>query len=364
MLTEALAPYMLWAKTREAAEIDLAGSNLLSCTLDDLPGIAGALHLTAPNDNGYAPLVESIAAHGGVPADRVVTATGCSGANFLAIAALVGAGDEVLVEQPGYDPLVGACTLLGARVTRIARPFSQRFQFDLDAVRAAVTPATRLIIVTSPHNPSGVSLDAATLQALATIAEDAHAHLLVDEVYRDAVNLGAGNLAPTASAAALEGPVIVTSSLTKSYGLNGLRCGWAVAPASVAHRMRRVRDLVDAVGSAPSDRLSAFAFQHLSTLAARTTRLVTANLALARSFAGAHADLLLAEPPRATVMFPQVAGLADTTTLVAEIAARHGVAVAPGRFFDAPAHIRISLAGQTDKLAEGLRRLSRALAER
>jgi aspartate/methionine/tyrosine aminotransferase len=360
MLTEPLAPYMLWAKTREAAEIDLAGSNLLSCTLEDLPGAAGALQLTAPNDNGYAPLEESIAAHCGVATDRVVTATGCSGANFLAIAALVGAGDEVLVEQPGYDPLVGACTLLGARVTRIARPFSQRFQFDLDAVRAAVTPATRLIIVTSPHNPSGISLDAAVLRALARIAEDARAHLLVDEVYRDAVNLGAGDAAPTASATTLDGPVIVTNSLTKSYGLNGLRCGWAVAPAAVAARMRRVRDLVDAVGSAPSDRLSAFAFEHLATLAARTTRLMTANLALARTFVAAQPGLLLAEPPRATVIFPQVAGVTDTTALVADIAARHGVAVAPGRFFDAPAHIRISLAGHTDKLAEGLRRLSRS----
>ena len=359
MLTVPLAPYMLWAKTREAAEIDLAGSNLLSCTLEDLPGITGALQLTAPNDNGYAPLVDAIAAHSGVTADRVVTATGCSGANFLAIAALVGAGDEVLVEQPGYDPLVGACTLLGARVTRIARPFSQRFQFDLDAVRAAVTPATRLIIVTSPHNPSGVSLDAATLQALATIAEGARAHLLVDEVYRDAVRLGGA--APTASATTLDGPVIVTNSLTKSYGLNGLRCGWAVAPAAVAVRMRRVRDLVDAVGSAPSDRLSAFAFQHLATLAARTARLMTANLALARTFVAAQPGLLLAEPPRATVIFPQVAGVADTTALVADIATRQGVAVAPGRFFDAPAHIRISLAGHTDKLAEGLRRLSRAI---
>lgn len=361
MLTEPLAPYMLWAKTREAAEIDLAGSNLLPCTLEELPGIAGALQLTAPNDNGYAPLVDSIAAHCGVTADRVVTAAGCSGANFLAIAALVGAGDEVLVEQPGYDPLVGACTLLGARVTRIPRPFSRGFQLDLDAVRAAVTPATRLIIVTSPHNPSGVSLDAATLQALATIAERAGAHLLVDEVYRDAVKLGAGDAA-TASATMLDGPVIISNSLTKSYGLNGLRCGWAVAPAAVAVRMRRVRDLVDAVGSAPSDRLSVFAFQHLPLLAARTTRLVTANLALARSFAATQPGLLLAEPPRATVIFPRVSGLADTTALVAEIAARHGVAVAPGRFFDAPAHIRISLAGQTDKLAEGLRRLSRALA--
>jgi aspartate/methionine/tyrosine aminotransferase len=355
---------MLWAKTRQPADIDLAGSNLLPCVLEDIPGIAEALQLTAPNDNGFAPLVEAIAAHCGVTTDRVVTATGCSGANFLAIAALVGPGDEVLVEQPGYDPLVGACTLMGARVTRIPRPFSQRFQFDLDAVRAAVTAATRLIIVTSPHNPSGTCLDAGTLRELVSIAELANAHLLVDEVYRDAVALSVGDATPIASANSLEGPVVITNSLTKSYGLSGLRCGWAVAPAAVADRMRRVRDLVEAVGSAPSDHLSAYAFHHLPVLATRAQQLVRTNLTLARAFADAHPQLRLAEPPRATVMFPEVAGQTDTTALVADIATRYGVAVAPGQFFDAPAHIRISLAGRTDRLTEGLDRLTRALAAR
>jgi aspartate/methionine/tyrosine aminotransferase len=360
MLTTPLAPYMLWAKTRQAAEIDLAGSNLLPCTLEDVPGIATALQLTAPNDNGFAPLVEAIAARSGVTTDRVVTATGCSGANFLAIAALVGAGDEVLVEQPGYDPLVGACTLLGARVIRIPRPFSLKFQVDMDAVRASITPRTRLIIVTTPHNPSGVSLDAATLRDLAGIAAGAGAHLIVDEVYRDAVVLSAPGAPAAPSAATLDGPVIVTNSLTKSYGLNGLRCGWAIAPPAVADRMRRVRDLVEAVGSAPAERLAAFAFQHFPLLEARTRRHMITNLSLVRAFTDAHPQLLLAEPPRATVIFPQMRGMAETTALVADIAARHGVALAPGHFFDAPSHLRLSLAGDTAKLTEGLRRLTMA----
>jgi len=361
MLTESLAPYMLWAKTRKAAEIDLAGSNLLPCSLEDLPGAASALQLTADNDNGYAPLVEAIAAHKHVATDRIVTATGCSGANFLAIGALVGPGDEVLIEQPGYDPLVGACVLLGATVKRFPRPFSRAFRIDLDALEAAVTPATRLIIVTSPHNPSGVSLDTETLRSLMVIAERAGAHLLVDEVYLDAVNLAAGEAAEEPSAAQLDGPVIVSSSLTKSFGLSGLRCGWAVAPPAIVTRMNRVRDLVEAVGSAPSERLSAYAFSQLPSLKARTASLVKANLDLARKFIASHPQLSLAEKPRATVMFPKLAGASDTSPFVANVAAQHGVAVAPGRYFDSPEHFRISLAGRTDRLEEGLARLSRAL---
>ncbi len=362
MLTDPLAPYMFWAKTRTPAEIDLAGSNLLSCTLDDLPGAREALQLTAPNDNGFAPLRDAIAAHAGVSVDRVVTATGCSGANFLTIAALVGPGDDVLVEQPGYDPLVGACTLLGARVHRVPRPFATGFALDLDDVRARLTAKTRLIIVTTPHNPSGVCLDEATLTGLATLADSVGAQVLVDEVYLDAVNLGAGLPRPIASAARLDGPLIVTSSLTKSYGLNGLRCGWAIAPPDVAPRLWRVRDLVEAVGSAPSDRLSAFAFSQLPHLAGRTRGLVTANLALARAFAAAQPRLALAAPPSATVMFPQVTGVERADTFVTALATDFGVAVAPGHFFDAPAHVRISLAGATAPLADGLARLATALA--
>jgi len=352
---------MLWAKTREPAEIDLAGSNLLPCTLEDLPGAADALQLTASNDNGFAPLVEAIAAHKQVPVNRIMTGGGCSGVNFLAIAALVGAGDEVLVEQPGYDPLVGACQLMGATVRRFARPFSRAFRIDLAALEAAVTPSTRLIIVSSPHNPSGISLDAAILRGLVDIAERARAHVLVDEVYLDAVNLAAGEGGLNPSAAEIEGPVIVTASLTKSFGLAGLRCGWAVAPPALVTRMHRVRDLVDVIGSVPAERLSAFAFSQLQALKARTRQLLSANLALARTFIATHPQLSVAEQPRATVMFPRLAGVADASDFVDSLAATQRVAVAAGRYFDAPENIRISLAGRTDRLAEGLNRLSQAL---
>jgi aspartate/methionine/tyrosine aminotransferase len=361
MLTEPLAPYMLWAKTRTPAEIDLAGSNLLACALDDLPGAVAAVQLAANNDNGFAPLIEAIAAHKQVPTDRIMTGGGCSGVNFLAIAALVGPSDEVLIEQPGYDPLVGACQLMGATVKRFARPFARAFRIDLDALQTAVTPATRLIIVSSPHNPSGVSLDAETLRGLASIAERAHAHLLVDEVYLDAANLAAGDNALNPSASQLEGPVIVTSSLTKSFGLAGLRCGWAVAPPALVTRMHRVRDLVDVIGSVPSERLSAFAFSQMPALKARTRSLLTTNLRLARNFVAAQPQLALAEKPRTNVMFPKVAGVHDTAAFVEEVATKHGVAVAAGRYFDSPEHIRISLAGKTDRLSEGLDRLGQAL---
>ncbi len=364
MLELPLAPYLHWAKTRQAAAIDLAGSNLLPCTLDDLPGAASALQLTAPNDNGYAPLIRAIADHYGVSSYRVVTAAGCSGANFVTVAALVGAGDHVLLEQPAYDPLWAACAVLGARIDRFERLFARGYRVNLDELAGRVTPATRLIIVSTPHNPSGAELDRATLDGLGRLAASVGAHVLVDEVYLDAANLVRGDRPTAMSAARLDGPFVVTNSLTKSYGLPGLRSGWAIAPTpAVAERLRRTRDVVDNLSSAPADRLAALAFQHLAALGERARRLLGENLDRAKRFLAIHPELEVGVLPAASVIFPRIAGCADAEPFVEHLRARHGVAVAPGRFFDAPAHFRVSLAGRTDALEAGLARLGPALRE-
>jgi aspartate/methionine/tyrosine aminotransferase len=363
MLTSPLAPYLLWAKTRQAASIDLAGSNLLPCAIDELPGAREALDLSAPNDNGYAPLVTAIAAHYGVTKDRVATAAGCSGANFLTIAALVGAGDHVLAERPGYDPLVAACRLMGARVETFDRRFDQGFRVDLDDLAGRITPATRLIVVSTPHNPSGAELDRASLVALGRLADAAGAHVLVDEVYLDAASRARGEPPTATSAARLEGPFVVTNSLTKSYGLAGLRSGWTIAPRAIAERIRRTRDVVDNAGSAPADRLSALAFSHLPALGERARVLLASNLDRAKRFLAFHPQLEVGALPSASVIFPRIAGCADALPFVQHLLARHGVAVAPGHFFDMPSHVRVSLAGRSEALDAGLTRLGQALEE-
>src|SRR4051812_48708280 len=200
---------MEWAKTRPIAEIDLASSNILACSLDDLPGAREAVGFSGSNDNGYGPLVEAIAARYRVDADRVTPAGGTSGANFLVYAALLEPGDEILVERPGYDPLLGAARMFGARTVRFERRFEDGFALDPDRVRQAMTPRTKAIVITTPHNPTGVAADAAALDEIGRIAERAGAHVVVDEVYKDVT----GDSSPTA---ANRGDVfITTSSLTK-----------------------------------------------------------------------------------------------------------------------------------------------------
>lgn len=361
-MSDILAPYMVWAKTRPATEFDLAASNMLACGLDDVPGLLESIALTATNDEGYAPLASAIASLYGVTADRVVHAIGCSGANFLVMGAHVRAGDDVLMERPGYDPMAGACRLLGATVRHFDRRASEGFALDVDAIRAAITPRTRLIIITSPHNPSGATLSRDTLRSLDALSADTGIAVLVDEAYLDITRLLASDPERFPRAAAVSSRLISTSSLTKSYGLNGLRCGWAVVPDGAANRLRRVRDVVDGVGSAPGDRMATHAFTHLAALGERARAHVTHNITLVRDFLVTHPQLELLVPLDATILFPRLAGASDAHSFAQRAAEAFGVTVVPGRFFDSPGHLRLSVAGNRPNLIGGLARLDAALA--
>ena len=351
------APYLEWAKTRAAAEFDLAGSNILACSLDDLPDARAAVELSGANDNGYRPLAEAIGARYGVKPDLVTTAGGTSGANFFALAALLEPGDDVLVERPGYDPLLGAARLLGARTIRFDRTFDGGYALDPDRVREAMTPRTKVIVITSPHNPTGVTAGAAALDEIGRVAERAGAHVLVDEVYKDVT----GDQTPPAAA---RGNVFVTtSSLTKSYGLSSLRAGWVIASPSLSYRVSRARDVIDGSGSIVAERLATLAFQRLDRLTARARDLLARNKALADAFLRSRTDLEWV-PAAGTIVFPRIRGVADAGPFVDRLMRERQTALGPGFFFQAPAHFRLGYGGDTEKIRAGLDRLSAALDER
>jgi aspartate/methionine/tyrosine aminotransferase len=356
---------MAWAKSRPSPQFDLAGSNVLPCSIDELPGACGALSLEGRNENGYPPLVASIAATYGVLDSQVTTAQGASGANFLVCAALLESGDDVLVERPAYDPLLGAPRLLGARIVRFDRDPARAFALDPDRVRHAITPRTRLVILTSPHNPSGVVVDGTALDEVGRIANAHGAWVLVDEVYLDA-SVAAAGVRPTpdaiANTAASRGDVfLATSSLTKSYGLAGLRCGWILSSPALAERLRRARDVIDGSGSIVSERLATLAFSQLDRLIARSAALLAVNGALVRNFLHARPELDAIEPRGCTVIFPRLRGVADSSRFAERLLVERGTAIVPGRFFEAPAHFRLGFGGATDALGAGLEAIAAAI---
>jgi len=355
-LEEVWAPYMEWAKDHPRPRFDLCGSNLLACTIDDLPGAREAVAPNGDNDRGYPPLIAAIAAHHGTSIDCVAPASGASGANFLALAALVGPGDEVLVERPAYDPLLGAARLLGATVTRFERRLEDGFAVDPQRLDAALTPKTRLVVITSPHNPSGAVVGGDELDAIAELAARRGVHVLVDEVYLDTIS-------PRPQAAANRSARFLSSgSLTKAYGLAGLRCGWVLAAPEVAAAIRRVRGAVEAIGAYPAEVLARVAFANIEALAARARAILEPNRAALAAFLASRPELEWVPPAGGTVAFPRLSGHQDAGPFVEMLLAEHQTSVVPGRFFEAPAHFRIAFGGVELQVLRGaLARLGRAL---
>jgi aspartate/methionine/tyrosine aminotransferase len=302
------------------------------------------------------PLKEAIAEKYGVTPDQVVPAQGTSMANFLAMATILNRGEEVLIEQPAYDPLLSVLSYLGMEIKRFSRRFEDGYQIDLDRMGALITPRTSLIVLTNPHNPSGVFIQHSILKKIGVLADRVGARVLVDEVYRDILF----DDAPP-SHVHLGPHFVATSSLTKTYGLSGLRCGWILCEPKLAERMRRLNDLFGAVGSMPSDKLAVAAFRHLHLLEARTRSIIEPNIELAHRFLREHEDpLACVIPPRSMVVFPKLKNHADSVDLHDRLR-KSDTSIVPGKFFEASQHFRLGFAVRTADVAIGLQNLSDVL---
>jgi len=355
MIAWPAAPYLSWARTRPAPRFDLAASDLLPVTADEWPAMA------EPDAGGHmgsaaveAALQAAIAAHYGVTADHVVTAVGSSGANFLALASLIRPGDAVLVEDPGYAPLATAARLFGAEVIAVPRDAGRGYGVEPETIAEAITPRTRLVVLTRPHNPTGAVIDRSVLGAIADIAERARIHVLVDEVYLD--TLGGESPSPAATVSAR---FISTSSLTKAYGLTGLRCGWALAAPAVAARMRAARAVV--APATPSQRLALRAFADLPRLADRARWIIESNRARVQRMFADRDDVSWVPPAGGTVAFPQLLRVTDVDGFVDRLLVERHTAVVPGRFFGHPQHVRIAFGMGAGELAHGLDAVAAAL---
>src|SRR5262245_49564661 len=213
--------YMQWAKKRPRVKYDLALSGILNLPFPELEAKIDDIDLNGANSYGYAPLVEALAEHCRVPRENVVTISGgTSMANHLAMAAAIEHGDEVLIEQPTYEPLLALAQYFGADIKRFSRSFENDFRTDVADIEKQISSRTRLIVLTNLHNPSSTLIGEDTLRQIGDLAREAGARVLVDEVYLEAMFEGAPR-----SCVHLGSQFISTSSLTKGYGLSGLRCG-------------------------------------------------------------------------------------------------------------------------------------------
>jgi aspartate/methionine/tyrosine aminotransferase len=348
--------YMRFAKLDTAARHGLASSGVADCTLADLDISLDDLALHGPNAYGYAPLVERIAGRFGIDTACVVTAGGASFANHLALAALVSPGDEVLIEDPTYELIVSTLGYLQADLRRFPRRPDDGWRLDPEAVADRLTSRTRLVVLTNLHNPTGALASEEEIAAVARAADQVGALVLIDEVYLELM-FRSGE---ARTAFRPEGNIVVTSSLTKAYGLSGLRCGWILAPDYLAQRMRRLNDLYASLPPHLAERLSVVAFDRLPALRARASALIDANRAAYREILGGDPSLDQTVFDQGTTVFPRLTA-GDADGFFARLMSRYETSVVPGRFFGRPDHIRVGLGGNPAMTRGGLERIKAAL---
>jgi aspartate/methionine/tyrosine aminotransferase len=345
--------YMYWAKTQAPVRYALGSSEVPPSHLDRYPLSLADLELDGASRYRYPPLREAIARHTGVTADRVVMADGTSMANMLALSALIAPGDEVVAEHPAYEPMVATAAHLGATI----RSFERRapdFAIDPAAVERAVTERTRVILLTNLHNPTSNRADETVLREIGAIAERVGAHVVVDEVYLDAA------IPPQRTSVLLGDRFVVTSSLTKCYGLSGIRCGWILAEPDLAERIWRLNELFAVAQSHAAERLALVAFEHLGEIAAANDGLLQRNRALANAFLASRDDLDCVPMTGGITAFPRLLR-GDVDALNRLLRERYDTSIVPGSFFGAPDRFRMGVGSPADIVEAGLDRLGTAL---
>jgi aspartate/methionine/tyrosine aminotransferase len=347
--------YMHWSKTQSRARFNLATSGVAQFPLRELPIDLKELEINGDNSYGYAPLQQAIAAYHGVDPDCVVESDGTSMANHLAMAAIIEPGDEVLVEHPAYGPILDIAHYLEANVKRFLRREENGWAIDPAEVRSCVTPKTRLIVITNLHNPTSVLTPDPVLREIGDVARSVGALVLVDEVYLDAVY----EITPRTSFH-LGPEFVVTSSLTKVYGVSGLRCGWILAQPDLAWKMRRLNDLYSATPVHPGELLSVVAFQHLDLLRERARGIVEADRKSLRDFLKQQSNICAVSTEWGTTSFPRLLN-GNTDSFLKRLRSEFDTSAVPGRFFEMPDHVRIGMGVNTEMFTEGLNRINQAL---
>lgn len=353
--SDAISHYLAWAKLHSNARFNLAASGVLDYPLAELPVQIEDLEIGGTGPYGYQPLMERLATKAGVPKECVVYTLGTSMANFVALTALVHRGDEVLIERPTYDPLLTILDHIGAKVRRFERLAEKGFKLGLGEFERKLTAQTRLVILCNLHNPSSTFIDESTMRQAGDMANKVGARVLVDEVYLETLFEQ-----PWRSAFHLGTNFVVTSSLTKAYGLSGIRCGWILAEPELVQRMWQVVDFTYGSPVHPAELLAVIAFDHLDRVRDRARALLETNRVLVNEFLVRHPDLDCDPSRFGTTVFPRLR-VGHTAEFVRILREQFETSVVPGEFFEQPRHFRIGFCGATETVRGGLERLSAAL---
>jgi aspartate/methionine/tyrosine aminotransferase len=295
--------------------------------------------------------------------EDVLLTIGAAGALFIIATTLLEKGDELVVVHPNYATNIETPRAIGATLKTIALHFEEGFELDIQKLTAAITPATRLISVTHPHNPTGACLQEQQLLELAKLAEDKDIYVLVDETYRDMVF---GQQLPLA--AEYSPRIISVSSLSKTYGLPGLRTGWIICrDSSLLETFLAAKEQMHICGPVLDEELAYSYLLHRDRHFARIHADIAAKFQVVKTWMNQQNEWEWVEPQGGCVCFPRLRQpeKIDLKKFYHLLLEKHGTYVGPGHWFEMPDHyMRIGFGWPSPaQLEQGLKALSATFRE-
>ncbi len=290
---------------------------------------------------GAPELRDAIAAlYGTAAPDDVIVASCAEEGIFLLYHALLGAGDHAIVETPCYESALQVARSTGAEVSAWERHYEDGWAHDLDELERLIAPNTRVLYINQPHNPTGTLMSHATFERVVELAREHDLVLFCDEVYRELEHNPADRLP---AACDLYERAVSLGSISKTYGLPGLRIGWlASRDPGLRTALAELKDYTTICSSAPSELLVALALRHRQTLIDRNLGLVNRNLPLLEDFLHRHQDVLQwVKPTAGPIGFPRVTAPGDDVDELCRRLAEGGVLLLPGTVYDQPGHARV-----------------------
>jgi aspartate/methionine/tyrosine aminotransferase len=301
------------------------------------------------------------ATYTGCGPDNILVTTGAIEANFLLFNALLDAGDHVIAPYPAYQQLYSVPRALGCEVSLWKVGPESGYCHDVDALAQLIRPNTRLIVVNTPHNPTGSVLSPEGARRVYALAESVGARVMGDEVYRWLTVPGGGPIAPPMFEHGPRG--ISVGTMSKPFGLPGLRIGWMAAPKDVVSACWAMRDYVSLSPGKLNDAIAQLALRHRERIIERNTRIVSANLAAVAAWIAGHPGVLSWTPPRGGLLALLRYRLEISSLDLADrLATDHGVMLAPGSAFGYEHYLRIGLGQDPGVFRAGLDAAGRCLA--
>jgi aspartate/methionine/tyrosine aminotransferase len=360
-----LPPFLLdeWLDQKATAdppvEFDLGSSTGPVWTLRELLSLSGDLEalldtkLLYTRPAGTHELREAIAALEGTDPDYIQVVTGAAEALLLLFFAAAGRGANVILPQPGFPTNDALAASLGIEARHYVLRPENRFRIDLDDIRRLVDRNTRLLLVNSPHNPTGSVLSDAELESLHDFCAGAGVQFVCDQVYHPIYH------GPAMRSAARLPQATVLGDFSKALCLSGLRTGWIVEPDSVRRReYLNARSYFTVSNTVLGESLATLALHHHEAIYSRARRIASANLALLEGFFEAHRDVLnWVRPGGGMTVFPWLISSGADARAFCREAMKRGILLAPGDCFGMPAHFRIGFAASGERFAAAIERL-------